>query len=97
MSDEWNRITIKSLRRVIELIERLIACDPKRTIVIFEESSNIYAIEAVGVSCVANEKFEGIAVVPVQSKPRSKPHETLVVLNNVIYFCLRYSVGCIET
>jgi hypothetical protein len=61
------------VRYAVMRIERLIASDPKRAISIFEESSNNYAIEAIGISCIANENFEGVAVIPVQSPPSSKP------------------------
>jgi hypothetical protein len=85
----WNRIARKSLRRPVEFIERLIASDPKRAIAIFEETFNNYPIEAVGISRIANEHFEGVAIVPVQSISCSKPHETLVVLHDLIRFYLR--------
>src|SRR5271168_5606196 len=42
---------------------------------------------------MANEDFEAVAVVPVESIMRSKPHESQIVLDNVIYFCLRHPLG----
>src|SRR5690242_5437892 len=86
----------ESLRFLVELIQRLIACDPKRTVAIFEEGSNNNAVEAIRISWISNENFKGVSVVAVQSISRPKPHKTLLILHHVIHFCLRHPFGCGE-
>src|SRR5262249_26342094 len=86
---EWNRVARESLCLLVELIQRLIACDPKHTIAIFEKSSNNNAVETLQIFWITNKDFKGVAVVPVQSISRSKPHKTSVVLNHGVHFCPR--------
>ena len=97
MGDERNRVPRKRLVRSIEFIEKLIASDPERAIAIFEEHLDFHPTEAVGISWVVNEQFEVVAVVPVHPILRAKPDEALIVLYDLVNFCLRQPVGCGET
>jgi hypothetical protein len=79
----------KRLGRSVEFIEKLIACDPEHAIAILEEGAYVHPTEAVGVCGIVNENLEVVAVEPVQSILRAKPHEALTALHDLGYLRLR--------
>jgi hypothetical protein len=87
--DKGNRVPRKRLGRAIEFIEKLIAPNPERAIAILEEGPNVYPAEAIGISWIVNEQFEVVTIVPVQPILRGKPHESLIVLNDMSHLRLR--------
>src|SRR4029077_19608046 len=84
-----NLVMNESLSRWIKSIETVFAAHPQGSRSVLEQGQHVHATQTVRLGGIVLEYLELIPVVAINSVLSAKPHESLVILNNVRCAALR--------
>src|SRR4029077_5954466 len=80
----FQAIMTEAFGRWIESLKEPTTSDPEHVGTIFEDSTNISATNSVRAFRVRRKYLEVIAIVSIQAKLCTEPHEPLIVLCNLL-------------
>src|SRR5277367_4330812 len=83
-----DRIMNDGLSGWIKSIESMFAPHPQGSRPVLEHRQHEHAAQAIGLTGITLERPELVSVVSVNSVLSGKPHESLIILNNLCYAVL---------
>src|ERR1700733_9073533 len=83
-----DRVVNEGLSRWIKSIEAVFAAHPQGSRAVLEQRQHEHAAQAICLVWIIFEHPELVSVVAVNSMLSGKPHEPLIILNNLCYAVL---------